>query len=122
MCGRKKPAHSDDGVVFPGVQRSTWTRDAAANSYYFHRFYEFQPDLNTSNPLVQAELLKIMGLWLQLGVSEFRMDAVPFVIATKGSDVHELVEHTNAPHFSGIPAVATGRGDHPGRGQRASRY
>ena len=92
MWSAKKPAHSDDGVVFPGVQKSTWTRDAAANSYYFHRFYEFQPDLNTSNPLVQAELLKIMGFWLQLGVSGFRMDAVPFVIATKGSDVHELVE------------------------------
>src|SRR5438270_13132717 len=33
----KKPAHSDNSVVFPGVQKSTWTRDAAANSYYFHR-------------------------------------------------------------------------------------
>ena len=76
----------------PRRKKSTLTRDAAANSYYFHRFYEFQPDLNTSNPLVQAELLKIMGFWLQLGVSGFRMDAVPFVIATKGSDVHELVE------------------------------
>ena len=88
----KKPAHSDDGVVFPGVQKSTWTRDTVANAYYFHRFYEFQPDLNTSNPLVQAEILKIMGFWLQLGVSGFRMDAVPFVIAAKGPDVRKVVE------------------------------
>jgi maltose alpha-D-glucosyltransferase/alpha-amylase len=36
---------------------------------------------------VQAEILKIMGFWLQLGVSGFRMDAVPFVIARKGADV-----------------------------------
>ncbi len=28
-----------------------------------------------------------MGFWLQLGVSGFRMDAVPFVIATKGANV-----------------------------------
>ena len=45
----------------------------------------FQPDLNTANPEVQAEILKIMGFWLQLGVSGFRMDAVPFVIAKKGA-------------------------------------
>ena len=51
-----------------------------AKAWYFHRFYDFQPDLNTSNPEVQAEILKIMGFWLQLGVSGFRMDAVPFVI------------------------------------------
>ena len=88
----KKPAHSDDGVVFPGVQKSTWTRDTVANAYFFHRFYKFQPDLNTSNPLVQAEILKIMGFWLQLGVSGFRMDAVPFVIAAKGPDVRKVVE------------------------------
>jgi maltose alpha-D-glucosyltransferase / alpha-amylase len=36
---------------------------------------------------VQAEILKIMGFWIQLGVSGFRMDAVPFVIAEKGADV-----------------------------------
>ncbi len=88
----KKPPHADDGVVFPGVQKSTWTRDATAKAYYFHRFYDFQPDLNTANPLVQAEILKIMGFWLQLGVSGFRMDAVPFVIAKKGADITKPVE------------------------------
>ncbi len=60
------------------------TRQAGA--WYFHRFYDFQPDLNTSNPHVQAEILKIMGFWIQLGVSGFRMDAVPFVISTKGAE------------------------------------
>jgi maltose alpha-D-glucosyltransferase/alpha-amylase len=74
-------------MVFPGVQKSTWTRDKQSGEYYFHRFYDFQPDLNTANPLVQAEILKIMGFWIQLGVSGFRMDAVPFVIAEKGADV-----------------------------------
>jgi maltose alpha-D-glucosyltransferase / alpha-amylase len=88
----KKPANADKGVVFPGVQKSTWTRDKEAKAWYFHRFYEFQPDLNTSNPHVQAEILKIMGFWIQLGVSGFRMDAVPFVIATKGADVKTPVE------------------------------
>jgi maltose alpha-D-glucosyltransferase/alpha-amylase len=88
----KKPANAGKGMVFPGVQKSTWTRDPQARAWYFHRFYDFQPDLNTSNPRVQAEILKIMGFWIQLGVSGFRMDAVPFVIATKGAKVKTPVE------------------------------
>ncbi len=83
----RKPPDADEGVVFPGVQETTWTWDKDARAYYFHRFYKFQPDLNTANPEVQAELLKIMGFWIELGVSGFRMDAVPFVIASKGADV-----------------------------------
>jgi maltose alpha-D-glucosyltransferase / alpha-amylase len=87
VWSKKKPRNAASGVVFPGVQKSTWTRDDVAKEYYFHRFYDFQPDLNTANPEVQAEILKIMGFWLQLGVSGFRMDAVPFVIAAKGATV-----------------------------------
>jgi maltose alpha-D-glucosyltransferase/alpha-amylase len=93
VWSKKKPKGSDSGVVFPGVQKSTWDYDKAARQYYFHRFYDFQPDLNTANPEVQAEILKIMGFWLQLGVSGFRMDAVPFVIAEKGADATKPVEH-----------------------------
>jgi maltose alpha-D-glucosyltransferase/alpha-amylase len=94
VWSKKKPKDGASGVVFPGVQKSTWDYDQEARAYYFHRFYKFQPDLNTSHAEVQAEILKIMGFWLQLGVSGFRMDAVPFVIATKGADVTDsnLVE------------------------------
>ena len=92
VWSKKKPKHAKDGVVFPGVQKSTWSRDSVAKCWYFHRFYDFQPDLNTSHPEVQAEILKIMGFWLQLGVSGFRMDAVPFVISTKGDKVAKPAE------------------------------
>jgi maltose alpha-D-glucosyltransferase / alpha-amylase len=87
VWSKKKPAHAEEGMVFPGVQKSTWSYDREAKSWYFHRFYDFQPDLNTSNPEVQAEILKIMGFWIQQGVSGFRMDAVPFIIGTKGPGV-----------------------------------
>ncbi len=87
VWSKQKPANANEGMVFPGVQTSTWTYDKEAKAYYFHRFYDFQPDLDTANPHVQAEILKIMGFWIQLGVSGFRMDAVPFVIAEKGADV-----------------------------------
>ncbi|WP_183505101.1 alpha-amylase family protein [Methylobacterium brachythecii] len=83
----KRPANYDEGMVFPGVQKTTWTYDETAKAWYFHRFFDFQPDLNTANPEVQAEILKIMGFWLELGVAGFRMDAVPFVIAAKGPEV-----------------------------------
>jgi maltose alpha-D-glucosyltransferase/alpha-amylase len=86
----ERPADHETGVVFPGVQKTTWTFDKEAKKYYFHRFYEFQPDLNTHNPEVRNEILKIMGFWLELGVSGFRMDAVPFLVERKGAGV----EHT----------------------------
>jgi maltose alpha-D-glucosyltransferase / alpha-amylase len=92
VWSKKKPPHAHLGMVFPGVQKSTWSYDQEAKAWYFHRFYDFQPDLNTSNPEVQAEILKIMGFWIQLGVSGFRMDAVPFIIATKGPKVRKPEE------------------------------
>lgn len=89
----KRPKDADVGMVFPGVQKTTWSYEKTARQWYFHRFYDFQPDLNTANPEVQAEILKIMGFWLQLGVDGFRMDAVPFVISEKCPGLRRPVEH-----------------------------
>ena len=76
----KRPKNMHQGMVFPGVQKATWTRHPKAGAYYYHRFYEFQPDLNMDNPEVRTEVRRIMGFWLQLGVSGFRVDAVPFIL------------------------------------------
>jgi maltose alpha-D-glucosyltransferase / alpha-amylase len=83
----ERPKNHKEGIVFPGEQRTTWTFDRMAGQYYFHRFYRHQPDLNTWNPYVRQEIQKIMGFWLQLGVSGFRMDAVPFLIQKKGPGI-----------------------------------
>src|SRR5437762_6101432 len=97
-------------MVFPGVQKTTWNYDREAKAWYFHRFYDFQPDLNTSNPEVQAEILKIMGFWIQAGVSGFRMDAVPFIISSKGPGVRKPKEQFDMLRvFRRIPPVAPGR-------------
>jgi len=96
----KKPKDANSGMVFPGEQKSTWTWEKNARAYYFHRFYDFQPDLNTSHPEVQAEILKIMGFWLQLGVDGFRMDAVPFVIAKKGAGTRPAEQYDMLRSFS----------------------
>jgi maltose alpha-D-glucosyltransferase/alpha-amylase len=54
-----------------------------------HRFYKHQADLNIANPEVREELEKIMGFWLQLGVTGFRLDAVPFLIEYRGVPMEE---------------------------------
>ena len=84
VWSKDKPADAEKGIVFPGVQESTWTWDEEAEEYYFHRFYKFQADLNITNPAVREEIQKVMGFWLELGVSGFRIDAVPFLIEYKG--------------------------------------
>ncbi|MFG1880381.1 alpha-amylase family protein [Micromonospora sp. NPDC049102] len=75
-----EPDDRHQGMVFPGEQKETWSYDRTAKAWFYHRFYKFQPDLNFANPEVRAEVKKIMSFWLQLGVSGFRMDAVPFII------------------------------------------
>jgi len=84
VWSKEKPKDADTGMVFPGVQKTTWTYDKEAKEYYFHRFYDHEPDLNIANPAVREEIQKVMGFWLQLGVSGFRMDAAPFVVELKG--------------------------------------
>ena len=89
VWSKERPSNHDQGMVFPGVQQTTWTWDKKAKRYYFHRFYKHQADLNTWNPAVRDEISKIMGFWLHLGISGFRIDAVPFLIGRKGADVTE---------------------------------
>jgi maltose alpha-D-glucosyltransferase / alpha-amylase len=80
VWSKKKPETWNEGMVFPGMQDRTWTYDSAAGAWYFHRFFEHQPDLNVDNPEVRTEIRRIIGFWLQAGVDGFRVDAVPFII------------------------------------------
>jgi maltose alpha-D-glucosyltransferase / alpha-amylase len=80
VWSESEPADRRQGMVFPGEQTETWTYNRRAKAWYYHRFYDFQPDLNISNPEVREELKKIVAFWLQLGVDGFRIDAAPFII------------------------------------------
>ena len=97
IWSKEKPEDAEKGVVFPGVQDSTWTYDRKVKQYYFHRFYDHQPDVNIANPAVREEIYRIMGFWLRLGVSGFRIDAAPFLIELKGEgespseDAHQIL-------------------------------
>lgn len=90
IWSKKRPAGWNKGMVFPGVQKAVWTRHPKAKEYYHHRFYDFQPDLNMDNPRVRAEIRRIMGYWLQLGVDGFRVDAVPFILEPSQEPKGEL--------------------------------
>ena len=43
-------------------------RTRNARACYFHRFYDFQPDLNIDNPEVREEIRRIIGYWLSSGL------------------------------------------------------
>ena len=90
------PGDTSSEVVFPGEQEGIWSWDDEAQAWYLHHFYEFQPDLNTTNDKVRSELRRAMGLWLQLGAAGFRVDAAPFIIRTIGVD---LPDEVRDPHI-----------------------
>jgi maltose alpha-D-glucosyltransferase / alpha-amylase len=97
VWSQEKPDDAHEGVIFPGMQETTWTYSEQAGAYYFHRFYEHQADLNIANPSVREEISKIMGFWLQLGVSGFRIDAAPFLIELKG--IEDQADVTDPYHY-----------------------
>ena len=78
------PEDGPDEVIFPDQEDSIWEWHEETGQYYLHRFYAHQPDLNIGNPLVREEIHKIVGFWLQLGLSGFRVDAVPYLLDTQG--------------------------------------
>ena len=86
------PPQGQKNEVFPGEADGIWTREDASGEWYMHSFYPHQPDLNIANPAVRDEIAKTVGFWLQLGISGFRVDAVPFLL-----DVPEGAEMAN-PH------------------------
>jgi maltose alpha-D-glucosyltransferase/alpha-amylase len=78
------PKNGPTGLVFPDQEESNWAYDRKAGQYYLHRFYKHQPDLNIAHPAVRNEIAKIAGFWLELGLSGFRVDAVPFLLEVDG--------------------------------------
>ena len=55
---------------------SAWTWDAPTEQYFFHEYFEQQPDLNWRNPEVRRAMLNVLRFWLDRGVDGFRLDAV----------------------------------------------
>jgi len=79
-------------IIFLDTEMSNWAWDPISKSYYWHRFFGHQPDLNYDNPAVQEEMWQVMKFWLELGIDGFRLDAVPYLIEREGTNCENLPE------------------------------
>ena len=87
--------YSEARIIFKDFESSNWTLDPVSKSYYWHRFYSHQPDLNFDNPHVQRAILKVVDFWLRKGVDGLRVDAVPYLFEREGTNCENLPEtHT----------------------------
>jgi len=93
VWSKKRPKDANKGMVFPGVQKRPGRMIPTSASTTSTASTSSSPIMNTSNPEVQAEVRKIMGFWLQLGVDGFRMDALPFVIQKKGPQLRDVEQY-----------------------------
>jgi maltose alpha-D-glucosyltransferase/alpha-amylase len=79
-------------IIFLDTETSNWARDPVSKSYYWHRFFSHQPDLNSDNPAVREEMWSVMQFWLEMGVDGFRLDAVPYLVEREGTSCENLPE------------------------------
>jgi maltose alpha-D-glucosyltransferase / alpha-amylase len=79
-------------IIFIDTELSNWAWDPVSKSYYWHRFYSHQPDLNFDNPAVREAVWEVMKFWLELGVDGFRLDAVPYLMEREGTSCENLPE------------------------------
>ncbi len=79
-------------IIFVDTEMSNWAWDPISKSYYWHRFFNHQPDLNYDNPAVREAMWEVMKFWLDIGVDGFRLDAVPYLIERDGTSCENLPE------------------------------
>jgi maltose alpha-D-glucosyltransferase/alpha-amylase len=79
-------------IIFLDTETSNWAWDPISKSYYWHRFFSHQPDLNYDNPAVREQMWNVMRFWLEMGVDAFRLDAVPYLVEREGTNCENLPE------------------------------
>jgi alpha-glucosidase len=79
------------------TEGSAWDLDEATGQYYLHLFLPEQPDVNWSNPEVEAAQHDVLRFWLDRGVDGFRMDVLNAI--GKDPDPRDVPEHlVGLPH------------------------
>ena len=93
--------YKDARIIFYGLCESNWQKEG--DSYFFHRFFEFQPDLNYKNPQVLIEMTRNFLFWLKEGVDGFRADAIPYLWKEDGTTCENLPQtHTIVKFFRAV--------------------
>ena len=80
--------YSEARIIFYGIEESNWKKDG--EEFYFHRFFDFQPDLNYRNPAVLIEMSRNLLYWMERGVDGFRADAIPYIWKEEGTTCENL--------------------------------
>jgi maltose alpha-D-glucosyltransferase / alpha-amylase len=76
-------------IIFKGIEKSNW--EPWGDQFYFHRFFNFQPDLNYKNPQVLLSMSRALLFWQNAGVDGFRADAIPYIWKEEGTECENLV-------------------------------
>ncbi|WP_421198601.1 alpha,alpha-phosphotrehalase [Aeromonas enteropelogenes] len=103
---------------------SAWELDKATGQYYLHLFAREQADLNWENPLVRAEVKKIIHFWANKGVDGFRLDVINLIskdqrfpsddsgdgrrFYTDGPRIHEFLQDVSRDVFAPVGAMTVG--------------
>ena len=103
---------------------SAWELDPATGQYYLHLFAREQADLNWENPLVRAEVKKIIHFWAKKGVDGFRLDVINLIskdqafpndeigdgrrFYTDGPRIHEFLQDISRDVFAPVGAMTVG--------------
>lgn len=90
-------------IIFKGMCSSNWEYEPKSGQYYFHRFFDIQPDLNYRNPKVLLSMAHVLVDWKVKGVDGIRADAVPYIWKEKGTICENLPKtHTVVKFFRAV--------------------
>lgn len=84
-------------LIFPDNTEHHW-RKVTVNGkdyWFYHTFYPFQLDINWKNPEVLYYNLETITYWANLGIDIFRLDAIPYLDKTEGTNAeNQPATHT----------------------------
>ena len=89
IWSKDESLYGDTRILFKGIEESNWEPNGD-DWYYFHRFFNFQPDLNYRNPKVLLSMSEHLLYWQSMGVDGFRADAIPYLWKEEGTDCENL--------------------------------
>lgn len=84
--------YKDTRIIFIDYEKSNWSFDPLRKEYFWHRFFNHQPDLNYDNADVQRAMMKVVQFWIDQGADAIRVDAPPYLIEREGTNCENLPE------------------------------
>jgi alpha-glucosidase len=90
-----------------GFGGSAWEYMPQTKSFYYHKFYKQQPDLNWRNPEVEKAMFGSMQFWLNRGVAGYRLDAIPTLFEDPQLRDEPVLPGKNAQGDPNLKAIYT---------------